>query len=81
MLPATFKHRGSQATYLKDGGKRIDYVVVPQDMYPAVINSYVIDDFVMPVEDHMPAAIDIHMQPAESPDIICTRRVTKSRSP
>ena len=46
-------------------------------MYPAVIKSYVIEDFVMPVEDHMPAAIDIHVQPAESAEIICTRRVTK----
>ena len=77
VLPSTFRHRGTQSTYLKDGGKRIDYIVVPQDMQPAVVNSYVIEDFIMQVDDHMPAAIDIHMKPAEPPEVICTRRVTK----
>ena len=76
-LPSTFKHTGTQHTYLKDGGKRLDYVAVPYDLLPSVTKSYVIDDFIMQVDDHMPAAIDIQLQPADSPETICTRRVTK----
>ena len=76
-MPSTFKHIGTQHMYLKDGGKRLDYVAVPYDLLPSVTKSYVIDDFIMQVDDHIPAAIDIQLQPAESPEIICTRRVTQ----
>ena len=47
------------------------------NLRPSVTKSYVIEEFVMQVDDHIPAATDIHLQPDESPDIISTRRVTK----
>ena len=77
VLPSTFNHTGTQITYVKDGGKRLDYIALSQDLHPAVTKSFIIDDFVLQVDDHMPAAVEMRLHPVDVPETICTRRVTK----
>ena len=77
VLPSTFHHTGTQTTYVKDGGKRLDYIALSQDLHPAVAKSFIIDDFVLQVDDHMPASIELRLSPADEPETICTRRVSK----